>query len=54
MQFGVSVPNALLNTGPYVFEFDNVSIVTPEPATGVLAVVSVAGLGMMARRKSRG
>jgi hypothetical protein len=54
MQFGVSVPNALLNTGPYVFEFDNVSIVTPEPATGALAVVSVAGLGMMARRKSRG
>lgn len=52
MQFGVSVPNALLNTGPYVFEFDNVSIVTPEPAAGVLAVMSVAGLGMMARRKS--
>jgi hypothetical protein len=53
MQFGVTVPNSLLNTGPYVFEFDNISIVTPEPASGALAAMALAGLGMFARRKSR-
>ncbi len=53
MQFGVAIPPSLAGTGPYNFDFDNVSIITPEPASGALAALALAGIGMFVRRKSR-
>ena len=53
MQFGVSIPASLAGTGPYNFDFDKVSIITPEPGSAALAAFGLAGLGLFVRRKSR-
>jgi hypothetical protein len=52
MQFGVTIPNSLLNTGPYVFDFDKLNItLTPESGARLLAACGIAGVLGVARRR---